>query len=107
MDNLKRTTLTLITFYLLSCGGAEKAMQLNLDKLYIGMTIPEFKSQVRKSNMVYLSEDYTCFKLVESKAKYGEPGGFVHSTRFIYFKHGKLWKIDQGERSVDYRIRVD
>jgi hypothetical protein len=107
MKTLKNIILVLLPFFLLSCGGAEKAMQHSLDKLYIGMTIPEFKSQVIKSSMVYLSEDYSCFKLEESKAKFGEPGGYVSSTRFIYFKDGKLWKIDEGERSVDYRIRVD
>lgn len=105
--NFLKKTIILIPFFLLSCGGAEKAMQQSLDNLYIGMSIPEFKKSCKNSSMVYLSEDYSCFKLKEKKAQFGEPGGYVYSTRFIYFKDGKLWKIDEGERAVDYRIRVD
>lgn len=88
-----------------SCGGAERAMQKRLDKLYIGMTIPEFKKVMKDASTVYLSEDYSAFKVKKSRVKYGY--GYVFSTRFFYFQDGELWRIDEGERAVDYRIKVD
>lgn len=106
--NFKTLTLVIISMTLLfGCGSVEKSMQRRLDKVYIGMPLSEFKKTVRKTSMVYLSEDYSCFKLRKSKAKFGAPSGFVYSTRFFYFQGDKLWKIDEGERAVDYRIRVD
>ena len=71
------------------------------------MTISEFKQNMKRISLVYLSEEYTCYKLTRRREKFGEPGGTVYATRFFYFRGDKLWKIDEGERAVDYRIRVD
>ncbi|QBQ41280.1 hypothetical protein E2P86_08970 [Sphingobacterium psychroaquaticum] len=104
MRSLRSLALSLCIL-LASCGGAEKAMQKRIDKLHIGMTIPEFKTVMREASTVYLSEDYSAFKVMKSRVKYGY--GYVYSTRFFYFQDGKLWRIDEGERAVDYRVKVD
>src|SRR5690606_24868473 len=88
----------IVLFALSSCGGAEKAIQRDLNKVYIGMTIPEFQKNMKRISLVYLSEDYTCYKLTRRREKFGEPGGTVYATRFFYFQGEKLWKIDEGER---------
>lgn len=92
---------------ILSCASTEKKMQKELDKVYIGMPIDEFKKVIPKTSMVYLSDDYSCYKLRKRTARYGVPGGYLYSYRFFYFQKDKLWKIDEGERAVDYRLRVD
>lgn len=102
MKVLKLLLLILSTITL-SCTSAEKLMQKRLDKVYIGMPLKEFREQIKNTTLVYLGDDYTCYKLEKRRAKYGE--GFTYSTRFFYFLDGKLWKLNEGERSVDYRIK--
>lgn len=105
---MKKAKLLLVLVILMcACGGVEKAIQKDLDKVYIGMSMSEFKKVVRKTSTVYLSDEYSCLKLQRSKAKFGQPGGYVYSTRFFYFQDDKLWRMDEGERAVDYRIKID
>lgn len=71
-----------------------------------GMTISEFKVKVKKASLVQTEANYACYKLQKSSAKFGEPGGYVYQTRFFYFKNGKLYKIDEGERVTDLKIEI-
>lgn len=109
MSNFTKLLLVCLVFclFLFSCGNAERIMGKSLDKVFIGMTMSQFKSEIRGSTMIYLSEEYSCFKISKTKATFGVPGGFTESTRFFYFKGDKLWKIDEGQRAVDYRIKID
>lgn len=99
--------LFFITLFTISCGSVEQSMQKELDKVHIGMTIEEFKKAIPKSTVVYFDEMYTCYKLTKRYARFGDPNHFSYETRFFYFKDGSLWKVNEGEKAVDYRIKID
>lgn len=107
---MKKTRLFLLPiflFFLFSCSSVEQAMQKELEKVYIGMPVDEFKQKIKKATVVYLDDEYACYKLNKRYARFGDPNRYSYASRFFYFKQGKLWKIDEGERATDYRIRID
>lgn len=53
-----------------------------------------------------MTENFVCYKLVKSNAKFGEPGGIVYQTRFFYFRDNKLYRIDEGTRATDLKIEI-
>lgn len=71
------------------------------------MPIEDFRKAIKKASVVYLDENYSCYKLNKRYAKFADPNHFSYTTRFFYFKENKLWRIDEGERATDYRIQVD
>ena len=38
---------------------------------------------------------------------YGVPALASVDIRFFYFENNKLVKVDEGERAVDYRVKID
>lgn len=107
MKTIKLLLLSTSCFFMFSCSSVEQTMQKELNKAYIGMSIKDFKEAIPKSSSVYLDETYSCYRLDKKYAAFGDPNHFSYSTRFFYFKNDKLWKIDTGEKAVDYRVRID
>lgn len=92
---------------LIGCGSVNSKMNKTLDEVYSGMTISEFKSKVKQSTLVQMADNFSCYKVTLQSAKFGEPGGYVYSTRFFYFKDNKLYRIDEGTRATDLKIEIE
>lgn len=71
------------------------------------MTIREFKSAAPDASLVQMMENYSSYKIQKQAAKFGEPGGYVYSTRFIYFRDNKLYRIDEGEKETDLKLEIE
>lgn len=111
MKKLKLITLTLILIILTSCGAnPAKNIAKTMDKVYIGMPLNEFKEKVEKEELVVMNQKVTIFKTVIKSYNhyvYGLPVLASVDIRFFYFENNKLVKVDEGERAVDYRIKID
>ena len=103
---MKNLLFILITVSLLIGCTVNSKMNASLNEVYPGMTISDFKAKVTKSSLVQMSDNFVCYKLVKSNAKFGEPGGFVYQTRFFYFRDNKLYRIDEGTRATDLKIEI-
>ena len=42
----------------------------------------------------------------KSSAKFGQPGGYVYSQRFFYFRDSVLYRIDEGVKATDLKIEI-
>ena len=71
------------------------------------MTLSEFKAKVKNSILVQMMDNFVCYKVSVQSAKFGEPGGYVYSTRFFYFRDNKLYRIDEGVRATDLKIEIE
>ncbi|WP_291101864.1 MULTISPECIES: hypothetical protein [unclassified Flavobacterium] len=105
MKNIKYLIyLGLLT--LASCGVHSEVQMSNImDKTYIGMSESEFKEKVVGEENVKMDTTISIYKVTVSSNRYIE--GWTHKTRFFYFSNNKLVQVDEGERAVDYRIKVD
>ena len=113
INKQKQSIMRIITMVIIiaslnftSCGSVDNKMNIKLDKLYQGMTISEFKRTVGNSTLVEMMDNYSCYKLKVSSAKFGAASGFVYSTRFIYFRNNKLYRIDEGVRATDLKVEI-
>lgn len=71
-----------------------------MDKVYIGMSVSEFKEKVENEELVEMNEKVTIFKKVIKSYNhyfYGMPVLQSVDTRFFYFENNKLVKVDEGE----------
>lgn len=98
--------ILLASFLLNSCGSVDHKMDNAIQGVNTGMSISEFKTKVKSSTLVQKEENYACYKLTKTSAKFGEPGGYVYQTRFFYFKDDKLYRIDEGVRATDLKIEI-
>jgi hypothetical protein len=101
-----------ISSILLSCGpNPTKIMAKELDKVYIGMPVSEFKEKIEKEELIVMNMQVTIYRIyikTYNDAHVALSGnGWRDDVRFFYFEDNKLVKIDSGERAVDYRIRID
>lgn len=103
----KLISLLFLSYFLVGCGAVNSKMNKTLDNIQPGMTIQEFKKVAPKATLVQLMENLACYKLSLQSAKFGEPGGYVYSTRFFYFRDNKLYRIDEGTRATDLKIEID
>lgn len=92
--------------FLVGCVTVNTKMNTTLNQVYPGMPTSAFKNKVPKSTLVQMTNNYVCYKLEQQSAKFGEPGGYVYSTRFFYFKDDKLYRIDEGTRATDLKIEI-
>ena len=67
--------------------------------VYTGMSISEFLKTAKHEELVRMSDGITIYRV-----QYGMNG---QETRFYYFRDGKLVEMNEGERKVDRRIRID
>ncbi|CAA7195200.1 hypothetical protein [Chryseobacterium potabilaquae] len=96
----------LIVILLLSCGSNPQNYFNNLlDNVQIGMSESDFKSKVQDEQLVKSDQNVSIYKV--EKRTYNDLHGWRSDHRFFYFINNKLSQIDQGERAVDYRIKVD
>ena len=104
---MKKIICILIVANLLTgCVSVNTKMNNSLSEVYTGMAISEFKSKLSGATLVQMQDNFACYKLALQSAKFGEPGGYVYSTRFFYFKDDKLYRIDQGTRATDLKIEI-
>lgn len=91
---------------LASCGAQpEKLMSKVMEKTYIGMSESEFKEKVEDEENVKMSTEISIYKVKVSSFRYVEH--YQEKIRFFYFANNKLVQVDEGERAIDYRIKVD
>lgn len=112
MKKLNAIILLTSAIILLSCGAnPTKLMTKTLDKVYIDMSISEFKEKVDKEELVEANSQVTIYGLIYktyNDAHVALSGnGWRQDHRYFYFINGKLYRIDKGERAVDYRIKFD
>ena len=106
----KQIKYLLIIILINSCVTVNDKMRTALSDIYPGMTISEFKNKVPKASLLQLIDNFVCYKL-EISPKPGNltvgPNGYDSAIRFFYFKDGKLYRIDEGERSTDLKIEIE
>jgi len=111
MKKLNVITLMTIVTILMSCGAnPAKNISKTIDKVYIGMSVNEFKEKVENEELVEMNQKVTIFKKVIKSYNhyfYGVPALASVDIRFFYFENNKLVKVDEGERAVDYRVKID
>jgi hypothetical protein len=100
-----------ISTLVISCGAnPAKNISKTMDKVYIGMSVSEFKEKVENEELVEMNQKVTIFKKVIKSYNhylYGVPILASVDTRFFYFENNQLVKVDEGERAVDYRVKID
>ena len=100
-----------ISTLIINCGAnPAKNISKTMDKVYIGMSINEFKEKVENEELIEMNQKVTIFKKnIKSYNHYfyGVPSLESVDTRFFYFENNKLVKVDAGERAVDYRVKID
>lgn len=105
MKKLKFIPLFLIA--LVNSCGANPQNYFNelLDKVQIGMSESDFKLTVEGEQLIKASKELTVYKV--EKKSYNDLHGWRKDYRFFYFTDNKLVQIDQGQRAVDYRVKID
>jgi hypothetical protein len=102
MKKIAGLIIVLITF---GCVSGISQMDQITNQVYIGMPIAEFNTVVPEKRLIEMRKDVTVYKV--TKKAWHDTDGSDADYRFFYFIDGKLSSIDQGERAVDYRIRID
>lgn len=102
----KIVKILLISIALVGCGSVSNKMTNATKDIETGMPLTDFKKKLPNANMVQQEQNYACYRLRKSSAKFGEPGGYVYETRFFYFKDNKLYRIDEGTRATDLKIEI-
>ena len=93
----KIISLLITTAFFIGCVSVNTKMNSELNEVYSGMSLSDFKSKVRNTTLVQMEDNFSCYKLEKQSAKFGQPGGYVYETRFFYFKDNKLtsrWVFD-------------
>lgn len=103
---MKIAKIIMISIALAGCGSVSNKMTNATKDIETGMPLADFKRKLTSASMVQQEENYACYKLQKSSAKFGEPGGYVYETRFFYFKDNKLYRIDEGTRATDLKIEI-
>ena len=89
-----------------SCGAQpEKLMNDLMEKVYIGMSESEFREKIESAENVKMSSEISIYKVKVSSYRYVEHR--QERTRFFYFTDNKLIQVDEGERAIDYRVKID
>lgn len=95
--------LALILFGLFaSCDSLLFPSQKRYEKVYNGMTIKAFLKEHKKARNEYMSGRVTVYSI-----RYMNPMDSRPYRKFYYFIDGSLFRVDMGERAVDYRIKID
>jgi hypothetical protein len=103
---MKLLSLCLIlVLFLFGCVSGKRQVQKLTEKVYLGMSITEFNKQVKNKTLVVLRKDITIYK-VERRVWYDSDGS-GSGFKFFYFVNNQLTHLDEGEKSVDYRIQID
>ena len=91
-----------------SCGGVKPDVQMDkiMEKVYIGMPESEFKEKIVGEENVKMDKTISIYKVTASYYNFMMQYG-LEKTRFFYFTDNKLEKVDEGERALDYRIKID
>jgi hypothetical protein len=99
---MKKLILITVVIMLMSCN-AYKSIRVH--ELSMGMTKKEvFSIITREPLLEYSNEIYEAYKVKKRIVR----GGIAEiQYYFLYFKYGKLFKIDKGEKTVDYKMRID
>ena len=85
--------ILLIPLFLSSC------LAVKAPVVYTGMRIEQFLKAAKHEELVDMQGDYAVYRV-----QYGFSG---QETRFYYFRNGILQGINEGERAVDLRVKID
>jgi hypothetical protein len=79
------------------------------EQVYSGITISEFKDKHPKAISEYLGSDITIYSITyyDTEKKFVNSLEDAKYKKFYYFENNKLVKVDKGERTTGYRIRID
>lgn len=101
----KSILLAIILLFTFSCAGVYQQASHTADKVYLGMTVKDFKTTAGSTaKMAAMEEGYTVYKMYD----YDVMTGAIVDTKFFYFDSiGKLYKIDGGEfKQNRYQVEV-
>ncbi len=103
---MKKIKLSAIIFFtIISITSCDSLMYHNVkgyERVVPGMSVDEFLIKHSAAKNVYLDANSTIYSI-----QYYEPMGSGPYNKFYYFENNKLIRVDKGERSVDYRIKID
>ncbi len=103
--------LLLFTVLILSCGAnPARDIAKTMDKVFLGMTINEFRQKIKDEELLIMKNEITIYKKNIKSYNYyayGIPVLTNTNTRFFYFEDNKLVKVDGGERALDYKVQID
>ena len=91
---LQKLALLSLTLMLFSSCVSIKAPQISR-----GMTINEFINEAKYQELVSMDNGWTIYKVLY--------GYNAQNVMFYYFYDNKLMKMNQGQRDVDVRVRVN
>ena len=105
---MKNVLILFITFTLIGCAVSPviKKTEKKVAKCYIGMPTNELQKLFGRSlKLERMSEEMTIYSIEKSYRTTWELG--LRYYKFFYFENNKLVKIDEGQRAIDYRIKID
>lgn len=100
-----KAALIVFTMCLTGCASGRSQIDELMSRVYLGMPLAEFNRVVPKKRVVEMRNDVTIYKV--TRRNWYDSDGSGADFRYFYFVDGKLESINQGERAVDYRIRVN
>lgn len=104
-------TLLIFSTLILSCGANRtELIAETMDEIYINMPVSEFKEKVEDEELIEMNKEITIYRKViktYNRMFYGVPIPKTIDYRYFYFVDNKLVKVDEGERAVDYRIKIE
>ena len=106
----KISFLIFLAFFISSCWvgpkSARKKMNKELNKVYAGMSIKDFRNEIPDAMLAEMKESVSVYSLMKTYMQVGNTTNFP-IYKFFYFKDGVLVKIDEGKRATDYKIELE
>jgi hypothetical protein len=103
---MKKIIIILFTAIIsFSCASGRKQLDEITSQVYPGMSIADFNNVVAKKRLVGMKDGIAIYKVYRQVWYDTDASGSDY--RYFYFTNGILTQMDQGERAVDYRIKID
>ena len=87
-------------------GSARKKMNRQVSKVYVGMTIQDFKEAIPEAMLVEMKQGASVYSLMKTYMRVGDTTNYP-IYKFFYFKNGKLTSLNEGQRATDYKIELE
>jgi len=102
-------SIAFIFTYLTSCASMFWPDEQKYENVYNGMTILEFKKLHPKAINEFMDSSSTVFSITfgDTQTKMARSIEDLKYKKFYYFNLNKLVKVDKGERSLDYKIKIE
>lgn len=98
---MKLFLYSILFFTLFSCATAEKKMSKILVNIEMGMTLDEFIKVSKTTEQVSISGDYRVYRIGTKDLAKG------YDSRMFYFHKNILYQMNEGERPINYQLKID